>query len=80
MLSKCLNSSCTTPFRYLHDGRIYLLEIPGTGGSGFRREYFWLCAACCARLRVVLKNGTGTVEHRFPELPSGDQIGQAEEE
>lgn len=80
MLSKCLNSSCITPFRYLRDGRIYSLEIPSPDASRRQREFFWLCGACCAQFTVVVKDGVGTVQPRFLELPSGEQVEQAEEE
>ena len=83
MLSKCLNSDCGIPFRYLRDGRIFHLEIsPANGPPAFavRREYFWLCGQCCTRLTVVVKNGVGTVQPRFLQLPSGEQLEQSEEE
>ena len=67
MLSECLNPACSTPFRYLHDGRIYQLEIPATPGNDSpRREYFWLCGRCCSEFSVVLRDGHGCIE----DLPS----------
>jgi hypothetical protein len=83
MLSKCLNSTCSTPFRYLRDGRIYHLEIPARGEGPLersRREYFWLCGRCCASLTVVVKNGAGTVQPRFLQLVSGERVEQEEVE
>jgi hypothetical protein len=83
MLSKCLNSACSTPFRYLREGRIFHLQIPASSdspGSALRREYFWLCGQCCTRLTVVVKNGVGTVQPRFLELPTGERLEQSEEE
>ena len=82
MLSKCLNSACNTPFRYLREGRIFHLQVPpvtNAPGSG-RREYFWLCGCCCTTLTVVIKNGAGTVQPRFLELPGGENGEQSEEE
>jgi hypothetical protein len=78
-----MNSACSTPFRYLREGRIFQLQIPATSnspGSAQRREYFWLCGHCCTRLTVVVKNGVGTVQPRFLELPTGGRLEQAEEE
>ena len=65
MVSRCFNPACSTPFRYLHDGRIYQLEIPAAPHSP-RREYFWLCGRCCSELSVVLRDGHGCIE----DLPS----------
>ena len=82
MLSKCLNSACNTPFRYLRDGRIFHLQVPalvGVPGSG-RREYFWLCGHCSSRLTVVIKDRVGTVQPRFLEIPGGGAVEQPEEE
>ena len=67
MLSTCLNPACGTPFRYLHDGRIYQLEIPAVPQKhSTRREYFWLCGRCCSEFAVVLRDGQGCIE----DLPS----------
>src|SRR5712691_8349207 len=75
MLSKCLNSACSTSLRYLREGRIFHLQIPASSdspGSTLRWEYFWLCGRCCTRLTVVVKNGAGTVRPCFLELPTGN--------
>jgi hypothetical protein len=73
MLSKCLNPSCSRPFRFMHEGRVFQLEIPtrmaGSDSVGRLTEYFWLCAQCCATLKVVMKNGVAGVEPRYLELP-----------
>ena len=82
MVAKCLNPTCSAPFRYLSDGRVFHLEIPVAGDSGTsrRREYFWLCDRCCATFTVVLKNGTGGLQSCFLELMSGERLEQGEEE
>lgn len=82
MVAKCLNPTCSAPFRYLSDGRIFHLEIPvaGDNGTSRKREYFWLCDRCCSRFTVVLKNGTGALQSRFLELMSGERLEQGEEE
>jgi len=83
MLSKCLNPACSRPFRYLRDGRLYQLEISSSdqvSKVSSRREFFWLCGECCAKFTVVFKNGEGTIQPRFLELPSGETAEHAEEE
>jgi hypothetical protein len=64
MLSKCASPSCSTPFRYLHKGKLYLIgRKPASGGrtppadfkySGNSRalEYVWLCSSCCRDLTI----------------------------
>ena len=74
MLSKCLNPACTASFRYLRDGRIYQLEFPSSPNSPSpfrRREYFWLCGSCCSTMTVVLRDGHGSVQSRYPDFVSG---------
>ena len=83
MLSKCLNPTCSAPFRYLREGRIFHLEVPSPGEPGTanrRREYFWLCGRCCAAFTVVVKDGAGMVQSRCLELVSGEQVEHGEEE
>ena len=82
MLSKCLNAACGESFRYLRQGRIFHLEVPPSSESPepHRREYFWLCGRCSTTLTVVIKDGVGTVQPRFLELPSGEVVEQSDEE
>jgi hypothetical protein len=83
MLSKCLNSACSKPFRYFRDGRIFNLETKfSTTGPGHarRREYFWLCGPCSTTMKVTLRNGTPFVEQRFLQLISGELLEQPDEE
>jgi hypothetical protein len=59
MLSKCANPSCSTTFRYLHQGKLFRFEIELEQQFGKEREkkacrveYFWLCDACSALLSL----------------------------
>ena len=62
MLSKCANPSCSTPFVYLRDGKIFLkqhiadsgskLPQPSVAGTS-RLEYFWLCGPCSEDFTLV---------------------------
>jgi hypothetical protein len=68
MVSKCANPACTASFRYLRQGRLFLVEsAPGLaaealdvelGRQSRRLEYFWLCHACCRSLNIVMENGS----------------------
>ena len=82
MLSKCLNPTCSATFQYLHDGRVFHLEIPAPGDNGSfrRREYFWLCGRCSQGFTVVVKDGAPALSSRFIELTSGERLEEGEEE
>lgn len=77
MLSKCANPSCSSIFRYLHEGRLFHIHmkvsaklVPGQGASR-RDEFFWLCSECCERLTIVVDQKAGV--HIEPRL-SADVI------
>ncbi len=56
MLSQCANPGCTNLFRFLHDGRVFVLDCGPNAASeksdeawsaaSRRVETFWLCAEC----------------------------------
>ena len=60
MLDKCINQSCSTPFRYLRNGRLFRLESdPLVRASKPKAEYFWLCDRCSAKMNLcITKEGT----------------------
>jgi len=66
MLSKCANPSCSAPFLYLHEGKLFRIAVavhPDREASesansmekksSSHGEFFWLCASCCSRMTVV---------------------------
>ncbi len=64
MVSKCANPTCSTPFRYLRGGRLFLVTVPHffpqehtstpTPNQARTPEYFWLCEECSATMQVTL--------------------------
>jgi len=56
MLAKCSNPSCSARFRYLRNGKLFLLESDPalTTGKSNRVEYFWLCRDCCSTMTLSL--------------------------
>lgn len=67
MLAKCANPFCDEAFRYLRDGKLFLLDMPRRAGKaekpgtvGRNLEHFWLCARCSASMTVVA-NESGAV-------------------
>jgi hypothetical protein len=56
MLAKCANPSCSHPFRYLHEGKLYRLELPEDRGSGAKSEWFWLCNQCSSQMTLRMED------------------------
>jgi hypothetical protein len=59
MLSKCANPGCSEVFRYLHQGKVFLLsptpEVLVVTGNAYPslHERFWLCDKCSKEMTVV---------------------------
>jgi hypothetical protein len=83
MLSKCANPICSARFRYLHEGRHYLVKSASgfdgrkqvsTSSSNYGSpEYAWLCSACsfCMTIYIDEENETiAVVETRTVNLTS----------
>ena len=64
MLASCANPSCSSKFRYLHQGKLFVFNArkdkPATSaridfaGQIDSRHYAWLCDQCTAKFDVVL--------------------------
>jgi hypothetical protein len=68
MLSKCANPSCSTPFVYLRDGKVFLKQHIADAASkppqpavaeASRLEYFWLCGPCSEDFTLVYDSALG---------------------
>jgi len=74
MLSKCANPTCFARFRYLHEGRIFNIDIAAASGNRqghvSRIEHFWLCEDCAETHKVVWENGTVVTRPLRLELPA----------
>lgn len=61
MVSKCANPACLTPFRYLHEGRIFTLRASAPEHhqdvANPILERYWLCSSCCETMTLVLRSG-----------------------
>lgn len=76
MLSKCANPACSARFRYLHQGRIFNIEMDmlssdSKGPSVHKIEHFWLCECCAQTLKVVLQDGVVATRPLRMELTEG---------
>jgi len=64
MLSSCANPSCSSKFRYLHQGKLFLLRSDHNqnvtssrvnfAGTVNHIHYAWLCDQCLQKFEVVL--------------------------
>jgi len=69
MLGECANPECHTPFRHLHDGKLFAVQLPANSISavGSRKlpngkvEFVWLCRPCSERLTVQV-NSPGQIK------------------
>ena len=67
MVSQCANPTCAAPFRYLRQGKIFLVEHrkwDGNGNgsrSGGKVEFFYLCSDCASRLTLERELASGLV-------------------
>ena len=74
MLAKCANPTCSAPFRYLHEGKLFRLD-PGAGppspaGRQPRQlQYFWLCERCAHTLTLEMRAGKISARPLRPRLP-----------
>ena len=67
MLAKCANPPCFASFRYLHEGRLFVLDVSDDAGTDGRcrnerleahgLRYFWLCDTCHRSMTVVVRKG-----------------------
>jgi hypothetical protein len=68
MLSKCANPGCSTTFRYLHEGRLYVIDPrealarhQSSCLSKFGQlAYAWLCSSCSLYLTIHIDEEFGT--------------------
>lgn len=60
MVSKCANPACNTPFRYLHEGRIFTVRtdhLRRRDGADPSVERYWLCSNCSGSMTLVMEAG-----------------------
>ena len=83
MLSKCANPNCPTTFRYLHEGRLYVIA-PGEARAGYRPrcssksgqlEYVWLCSSCSLDWTIQIDEELGTKVVPKLEAKNGRKFG-----
>ena len=85
MLSKCANPTCSTTFRYLNEGKLYLIDSKAAlvrnglqaelryAGKSCSYEYFWLCSSCCREMTIQIDNKVEVRVVRKPRMPQGPE-------
>ena len=79
MLHKCANPACSSLFRSLSHGKLFLLDIDSSaaiasgiapairrGRSGRQMERYWLCDGCSSILTLAFERGRGMVTVPLP--------------
>ena len=71
MLHKCANPNCSSPFRKLSQGKLFLVDTPveasdarrtrWRGQSRGRVEYYWLCDQCAFAFTLSHEKDRGVV-------------------
>lgn len=78
MLSKCANPNCSNPFRYLHEGKLYLISSVSrfdgrkqlsTACKFLSPEYAWLCSVCSSYMTIIIDEENGTIVVCASETP-----------
>jgi hypothetical protein len=92
MLSKCTNPACSTTFRYLSEGKLYLIDSKAVlvrhgaraelkyAGKSCSYEYFWLCSSCCRDMTIQIDNKFEVSVVRLPGIRQGSEADQAQRE
>jgi hypothetical protein len=82
MLSKCANPNCQSTFRYLHEGRLYVIgpeeslagHNPKCSGKARQLEYAWLCSCCSLYLTIRIDREFGMRVVRKLEVKNGAKL------
>lgn len=88
MVSKCANPKCTARLKYLHEGRLFVVQTRASvrywgeasdsfsAPPGKQIEYYWLCDACADQMKI---DAQGTLRHlpAIPKLNHPEVFGRA---
>lgn len=79
MLHKCANPACSSLFRSLSRGKLFLVDIDRSAAvaprsapairarrSAHRVERYWLCDGCCSHITLTFERDRGLVTVPLP--------------
>jgi hypothetical protein len=86
VLFKCANPNCSNTFRYLHEGKLYLVnscpaKAKRNGSSRHESrppEYAWLCSSCCRHMSIRYDEELGAMAVRNREPLQDHKFGLPE--
>ena len=79
MLSKCANPACSTPFRRLREGKLFVVETENRADGKIeimasrrarplrRVEHFWLCDGCSRFITLAFDRDRGMITVPLPD-------------
>jgi len=79
VLSKCANPGCSEQFRFLHQGKLFLiiptpdLQASADDSLPFLYERFWLCDSCSKKMTLVW-GGAKVKIVPLPEQPQKSEV------
>jgi len=82
MVSKCANPDCDRPFKYLHDGKLFIVGHPTETPNGTDKlRVLFLCKECSKDHTVLVHQGEpiivfagqGDGEQRAGAMPGADE-------
>ena len=85
MVSKCANPKCMARMKYLHEGRLFVVQTRSSlrywreksdsfsAPPGKQIEYYWLCDSCADQMKVTAE---GTLSHlsSIPEMSHDEML------
>ena len=63
MISKCANPECGRPFRYLHEGKLVVVQSGDAvqGAQNLIDNVYFLCAECADAYTIVIRDARTVV-------------------
>jgi hypothetical protein len=74
MVSKCANPSCSAPFRFLHQGKVFRVETqpesPNQESLSPKKparhlEFYWLCEHCASLMTLAVSKDGVSIRPRL---------------
>jgi len=87
MLSKCANPACSATFRFLGEGRLYLIDSKAASarhrapaelkyaGRSCTHEYLWLCSSCSRDMTIQIDSDLEVKVARKRGIQNDSELG-----